>query len=192
MFRYIFLTILLLASPAAFADALDISLNNDAVAFKYDTSAGGVIQGNTDLFVGMLYNGTSTNSMAEAGMLVKGEESDSGASLGVGAKVLVGTIKDDMPGTTLNVEALVIGGELTYVFPAAKQLSVAFFYFGGPTITTFGDANRASQWGLHGDYEVSQGAKVYIEYNETNFGVKATGLTAKLDGGTFVGVKLAF
>ena len=192
MFRYIFLTILLLAAPVAFADALDISLNNDAVAFKYDTSAGGVIQGNTDVFVGMLYNGTSMNSMAEAGMLVKGDESDSGATLGVGAKVLAGTIKNYMPGTTLNVASIVIGGEIGYVFPTVKQLSVAFFYFGGPTITTFGDANRADQWGLHADYEVSQGAKIYVEYTETNFGITSTGKTAALDSGTYVGVKLAF
>ena len=192
MFRYIYLTLLLLASPLAFADALDISLNNDAVAFKYDTSAGGVIQGNTDVFVGMLYNGTSMNTLAEAGMLVKGDESDSGAILGVGAKVIAGTIKNFTPGTTLNVASIVIGGEIGYVFPAVKQLSVAFFYFGGPTITTFGDANRAGQWGLHADYEVSQGAKIYVEYTETNFGISATGQTATLDSGTYVGVKLSF
>jgi len=186
------LILLFLASPLAFADALDISLNNNAVAFKFDTSAGGVIQGNTDLFVGMMYNGSSMNSLAEAGMLVKGDESDSGASLAVGAKVLVGTIKDYSPGNTKNVASIVIGGELGYVFPAVKQLSVAFFYFGGPTITTFGDANRANQWGLHADYEVSQGAKVYVEYTETNFGITSTGQTATLDSGTYVGVKLAF
>jgi predicted porin len=192
VFRRIFTVFLLITSPLVFADALDISLNNNAAAFKYSTSAGGLVQGNSDLHVGVLYN-SSMNTLGDAGMLVKGDEGDSsGASLAVGAKVLVGMIKNYIPGTTQNVAAIVIGGELGYAFPAAKQLSVALDYFAGPSITTFGDANRANQWGVHCDYEVSPGTKVYVEYREANFGITSTGKTATVDNGTYVGVKLTF
>ena len=192
VFRRIFTVFLLITSPLAFADALDISLNNNAAAFKYSTGAGALVQGNSDFHIGILYN-SSMNTLGDLGMLVKGEEGDSsGATLAVGAKALVGMIKNYIPGSTQNVASIVIGGELGYAFPAAKQLSVALDYFAGPAITTFGDANRANQWGVHGDYEVSPGTKVYVEYREANFGITSTGKTATVDSGTYVGVKLTF
>jgi predicted porin len=191
MFRRVITVFLLITSPLAFADALDISLNNNAAAFQYSASAGGVIQGNSDLHIGLLYN-DSMNTLVDAGLLVKGDEGDTqGVTLAVGAKVLVGMIKNYSVNTE-NVSAIVIGGELGYAFPAAKQLSGAVYYFAGPKITTFGDANRANQWGVHLDYEVSPGTKVYVEYREINFGIATTGQTATLDSGTYVGVKLSF
>jgi predicted porin len=193
MFRRVITAILLMASPLVFADALDISLNNNAAAFKYTLPAGALIQGNSDFNVGILYN-DSMNTLAEAGLLVKGDDGgDSpGMTLAVGAKALVAMIKNYIPGTTQNAAAIEIGGELSYAFPAAKQLSAAFYYFAGPKITTFGDANRANQWGFHADYEVAPGTKVYVEYREANFGIILTGQTATVDSGTYLGVKLAF
>ena len=192
MFLRRFVTVLLLiASPLTYADSLDISLNNNAAAFNFSTAAGSVIQGNADVNVGVLYN-DSMNTLAQAGLLVRGDEGDSsGLQLSVGAKVLVGMIKNYSTQTE-NVSAIVIGGELAYAFPAVKQLSAALNYFAGPKITSFGDANRANQWGLRLDYEVGPGTKVYVEYREVNFGITTTGQTATLDSGTYLGVKLTF
>src|SRR5450631_343626 len=132
--------LLLFTSPLAFADALDISLNNNAIAASYSLSAAALIQGNSDVHAGILYN-DSMNSLADVGLLVKGDEGDgTPMTLAVGAKALVGVIKNYIPGTTQNVGSVVIGGELGFAFPAAKQLSAAFYYFAGPKITTFGDA----------------------------------------------------
>jgi predicted porin len=192
MFRRIITVFLLISSPLALADAMDISLNNNAAAFKFSTAAGALVQGNSDLNFGLLYN-DSMNTLVEGGLMVKGDEGDvPGLSLSVGSKVLVGMIKNFSPGTTQNVSAIVIGGELGYGFPAVKQLSVALHYFAGPKITTFGDANRAGQWGMNLDYEVSPGTKVYVEYREVNFGIVNGGQTARLDSGTYMGVKLTF
>jgi predicted porin len=192
MFRRLITVSLLIASPLAGADALDISLNNNAAAFGFNTSAGALVQGNSEFHIGLTYN-DSMNTLIEGGMLVRGDEGEAtGASLAVGAKALVGMIKNYIPGTTQNVGAIAIGGEFGFVAPAAKQLSAGIYYFGGPKITTFGDANRASQWGLHADYEVAPGTKVYIEYRQTDFGITATGQTATVDSGTYLGMKLAF
>ena len=184
--------LLLFTSPLALADAFDISLNNNAIAASYSLSAAALIQGNSDVNAGILYN-DSMNSLADIGLLVKGDDGEGAAmTLGVGAKALVGMIKNYIPGTTQNVGAIVIGGELGFAFPAAKQLSAGFYYFAGPKITTFGDANRANDWGLHLDYEVSPGTKVYIEDREVNFGIISTGQTATLDSGTYMGVRMTF
>ena len=184
--------LLFFTSPLALADAFDISLNNNAIAASYSLSAAALIQGNSDVNAGILYN-DSMNSLADIGLLVKGDDGEGAAmTLGVGAKALVGMIKNYIPGTTQNVGAIVIGGELGFAFPAAKQLSAGFYYFAGPKITTFGDANRANDWGLHLDYEVSPGTKVYIEDREVNFGIISTGQTATLDSGTYMGVRMTF
>ena len=136
MLRRLITVSLLIASPLACADALDISLNNNAAAFAFTTSAGAVVQGNSEFHIGVTYN-DSMNTLAEGGMLVRGDEGDTtGASLAVGAKALVGMIKNYIPGTTQNVGAIAIGGELGFVAPAAKQLSAGIYYFGGPKITT--------------------------------------------------------
>ena len=192
IFRLTTTLALLIACPLAIADSFDISLNNNAIAFAMNTSAASLTSGNTDLHIGMLYN-DSMNSMADAGLIVKAEEGDANdMSLAVGTKVLFGMIKNYTPGTSQTVGAVVIGGELSYTFPAAKQLSAAIYYFVGPKVTTFGDANRVNQWGVHLDFEVSPGTRAYIEHRATNFGITSTGETATLDSGTYVGVKLAF
>lgn len=192
MFRRVVALYLLLFTPLVLADAMDVSLNNNAIAFNYDISGAALIQGNSDFNIGVLYN-DSMNTLVNAGLLVKGDGGDSSdATLAVGAKVLAGEIQNYRPGSVQNVSSIVIGGELSYAFPAVKQLSAALYLFVGPSIATFGDANRANQWGAHVDYEVSQGTKVYVEYRNASFGMSSTGQTAVLDSGTYMGVKLSF
>jgi predicted porin len=189
IFRFIPI-FLLVASPLVMADSLDVSFNNDALAFKYSSAMAALIQGNSDLQFGLLYN-DAMNSLADVGLLIKGDDSDSGMTITVGTSLIAGMIKNYAPGTTQNVESIVIGAELGYIFPVAKQISIAFYYFAGPQITTFGDADRANQWGAHLDYEVNAGTRVYFEYRQTDFRITATGLTATVDSGTYMGVKLA-
>ena len=190
--RLIISVLLLMISPLAFADTLDLSLNNNAVSINYISSAAGLMPSNADLQAGFLYN-DSMNTLANAGLIVKADGADTtDLTLAVGTKVLVAMIKNYTAGTTQNVGAIVIGAELAYTPPAAKQVSAALYYFAGPHITTFGDADRANQWGAHVDFEVNPGTKVYAEYRETNFGITATGQTATVDSGLYVGLKLSF
>lgn len=191
MLRSLITIFLLVVSPMAFSGALDLSVSNNAAALQYDSSNAGESKAGSNFQVGMLYNESSMNSLADAGLMVKGEE-NTGFVLAVGAKALFGVIKNYVPGTTLDATAITIGGEVKYIVPADKQLSAAIYYFGSSQVVTFGDANRADQWGLRLNYEVSQGTKIYVEYREADFGIKSTGQTAVLDNGAYVGVRLAF
>lgn len=193
IFRSAITIILLIASTLALADdALDLSLNNNAIAFEFSASTGALMQKNANFYIGMLYDGDTLNSLVDAGLLVKGDAGDSGFALSLGAKILAGSIHNDVPGTTEYVSALVIGGELGYAFPAAKNLSVALDLYAAPTIMTFADASGANQWALRLEYEVNQGAKVYAEYRGTNFAITSTGNTVTLESGNYMGLKLAF
>jgi hypothetical protein len=191
-FRVAIFIVLLISHPMAFGNAIDFSFNNEAGALKIITPAGSTlpIQGNADFQVGLLANKVN-NYLLEAGVVVKGEQGEGARGwLALGAKAVAGIIHNYPRGTTQNAESLMIGGELGFVFPAAKRFSIALYDYFGPGITTFSDADRAYQWGLHLDYDLNSGAKVYVEYRETDFRMTSTRQSATLDGGTYVGIKL--
>jgi predicted porin len=193
IFRVVIFFVSLYFQPLAFANSIDFSFNNDAGALKIITPVGSTlpIQGSADFQVGLLANKVN-NYLLEAGIVVKGEQGqDAGGWLALGAKALAGIIHNNPRGTTQNAESLMIGGELGYTFPAAKRFSVAFYDYFGPGVTTFGDADRAYQWGMHLDYDLNSGAKVYLEYRQTDFRMMSTKQSATLDSGTYVGIKLS-
>jgi len=193
MFRIAIIVALLIFHPFVLANSFDFSFNNNAGALKYSVPAGAAIpiQGNTDFQAGILAN-KANNYLLEAGLLVKGDMGeDAGGWLAVGAKALAGIIHNYLPGKTQNVGALTIGGELGFIFPAEKKFSVAFYDYFGPGAATFGDADRAYQWGAHLDYNLNSGAKIYFEYRETDFRMISTRQSATLDSGTYVGIRLA-
>jgi predicted porin len=191
-FRVAIFFILLISHPVAFGSAIDFSFNNEAGALKIISPAGSTlpIQGNANFQVGMLANKVN-NYLLEAGVVVKGEQGeDARGWLALGAKALAGIIQNYPPGNTQTAQSIMIGGELGFVFPAAKRFSIAVYDYFGPSITTFSDADRAYQWGLHLDYDLNSGAKVYVEYRETDFRMTSTKQSATLDSGTYAGIKL--
>lgn len=189
LLRSVFALSLLLLSPLTFADALDVNLNNNAAQFRYSSSAGVFIQGNSEFRFGALYNDVN-NVMGDAGLIVSGAaENVPGLTIGVGVKALAGSIHSGAQ--TNSVSAIAIGGELGYAIPAIKQVSLVGEYFAGPKITTFADADRFNQSGLRLEYEITPQTKAYLGYREINFGIKSAG-DAMLDRGAHVGIKLTF
>ena len=190
--RIAFVIVLLFSNSLAFGNTFDFSFNNSAAAIKYSSSAGAVIpnHGNADFQGGVLAD-KANNNIFEAGILLKGDSNENAQGwLALGGKALVGTIHNYQPGTTQYAESLMIGGELGYIIPAANRYSVAFYDYFGPGVTTFGVADRAYQWGAHLDYDLNSGAKIYVEYREIDFRIKATGQSPALDSGVYVGIKL--
>jgi predicted porin len=193
MIRVVIAVVLLITQQLAFGNTIDFSFNNDAGALKNISPVGSTlpIQGNANFQVGVLAN-KANNYIFEAGMVVKGEQGeDAGGWLALGTKALVGIIHDYLPGTTQIGESIMIGGELGYIFPTARKFSVAIYDYFGPGATTFSDADRAYQWGMHLDYDLNSGAKIYIEYREADFRMTATRQSATIDSGTYVGIKLS-
>ena len=193
MFRVVIAVVLLFFHTLSFGNSFDFSFNNDAGALKIFTPVGSTlpIQGNANFHGGFLADKVN-NYILEAGLEVKGEQGeDAGGWLALGAKALVGIIHNYPPGTTQITESIMIGGDLGYVFPAARRFSVAFYDYFGPGATTFSDADRAYQWGMHLDYDLNSGAKIYVEYREADFRMTATRQNTTLDSGTYVGIKLA-
>ena len=185
---------LLVLSPVAFADSLDVNLNNNAAQFQFNSSASDFIEGNSELHGGVLYNDTN-NLFFDAGLLVKGGGGDDaapGLSVGVGVKGVFGSIHPPaLPNTTSTVSAIGVGGELVFALPTPTRVALVGGYYASPKITSFADADRYNQLDLRLEVEVSPQAQVYIGYREIGFGVKSVG-SLTLDKGTFFGVLAKF
>lgn len=183
---------LLIASPAVLADSLDVNLNNNAAAFKFNSSASDFIEGNSEIYGGLAYN-DKNNMFFDAGLIVKGGEEDSpGLSIGVGVKAVFGIIHpDNFPNTTNTGSALAVGGQAVFALPTPTRIAVVADYYASPKIMSFADAERFNQFGARVEVEVSPQANVYFGYREIGFGIKNGG-SQTLDSGTHLGVLVLF
>jgi hypothetical protein len=189
------LAIALLAfSPAVFADALDINLNNSAAQFKFSSSASDLIGANGDLTGGLLYN-DKQSLFLEAGLMVKGggEDNAPGVGVAVGAKGVLGTVSSSAATNykSINGSAIAVGGEISVVFPTSSRVAIVGEYFAAPKITSFSDASRFNQFGARFEVDVSPQARVYLGYREIGFGVDTIG-SVTVDKGTSIGVIILF
>lgn len=193
---------LLVLSSAAFADSIDVNLNNNAAAFRFNSSASDFIEGNSELTVGLLYN-DANNKFVDAGLIVKGgseEEGAPGLSVGVGVKGVFGsnyrivryaTAAAPEVTTTDALSAIAVGGAAALGLPTATPVAFVVEYYASPKIMSFADSERFDQFGLRLEVGVSPQARIYVGYREIGFGIKSGG-SAELDKSSFVGVAASF
>lgn len=178
-----------LLSSSVMADSLLANLNNNAAQAKFGAAASEIVEGNSELNAGIIFNDAS-NVFAEGGLLVRGDSAENGPglSVGVGVKAVLGQINRSCNCT---VAAMAVGGELSYALPTTTRVAFVGEYFAGPKIVTFADADRFNQLGFRIEMAVSPQASVYIAYREIGFGVKSKG-NFNLDSGLNAGVLLSF
>ncbi len=181
---------ILTASSAAFADAIDVNLNNNTAQFQYSTANGPSAQGRADLHGGVLYN-NNKSLLFNAGIMVRNNlENAPGVSAGIGLEALAASIKD-LPPTAYSASAIALDVLLRYSPPTASHFGIAGELHYAPRIMTFGDAVRYSQGIVRAEYELAPQTLVYIGYRRTSFGMKI-GPSAVLDSGAIIGFKLGF
>lgn len=193
---------LFLFSSAAFADSIDVNLNNNAAAFRFNSSASDFIEGNSELSVGLLYN-DANNKFVDAGLVIKGgseEEGAPGLSVGVGVKGVFGSNNRTVTAataaapavtTTDTLSAIAVGGAAVLGLPTAVPVAFVVEYYASPKIMSFADSERFDQFGLRLEVAASPQAKIYVGYREIGFGIKSGG-SAELDKSSFVGVTASF
>lgn len=185
--------LLLMFSPLAQADSVDVNMNNTSAQFKLGLSASDIGDGNAELQGGVLYN-DNNNLLAEAGLMAKGpegggEEGGAGPIGGGGLKVVAGTLQQ--PGVTHNLLDIALGVELGYALPSTVPIAVVGHYFGSLKILSFADTERFSQHGVRLEVGASPKAKIYFGYREISFGIKGVS-SLIFDMGTHVGMSISF
>ncbi|NNM78988.1 MAG: hypothetical protein HKM01_00795 [Gallionella sp.] len=179
---------LLAVSATAFADAVDINLNNTSAQLQYKAALGGTNLGKSEFGVGMIYN-QNNNLMGEAGLMVKDDIGGNapGVSVGVGLKALSARIAT----VNANASALALGGMVRYSPPAERRLGFVGQLYVSPNITTFGGASSYLETGARIEYEIIPQAQVYLGYRNISFNLKNAGTTT-FDQGLNIGVRMSF
>jgi hypothetical protein len=180
---------LLAVSATAFADAVDINLNDTSAQLQYKAAMGGTNLGKSELDMGVLYN-QKNNLLGEVGILVKDDVGGNapGVSVGVGLKALSARIAT----VNANASALAVGGMVRYSPPAERRLAFVGQLYLSPNIITFGGANRYLETGARAEYEIIPQAVVYLGYRNISFNMKNSGRNATFDEGVNIGVRMAF
>ncbi|MBI3546717.1 MAG: hypothetical protein HY081_09040 [Gammaproteobacteria bacterium] len=182
-FRRLLATLIIMSfSTAAFADSLDINLNNDSVQAIYATS-----WRSAEFNVGALFNNDKNDWVASTGLLANGEKvtGETRIEAGLGGKIYGASVSNQ------DILALGLGGQLR-VFPNNGPLAVSGYLFYAPDVVTFVDGKKFWEGGLRLEYEViKKTASVYIGVRK----VKAkldNGSEVTVDSGGHVGVRINF
>ncbi len=187
MFSRELAVILLLSSPAAFAGSVNLNLSSNAAQLE----VGYLSNGNSEIQSGFLYNDLGS-VLIDTGLIVNGgggdQEASSGVSGGGGVKAIAAKIQQ--ANTSNNAAGIAIGGQVSFPLPAAPTVALGAEYYTALRITTFGDADRFTQFGFRVEIGPPH-AKFFVGYRELNFELIKTG-EFSIDKGGYTGILLSF
>lgn len=190
MLRRVLAVIFLIASPVVFAGSLNLNLSSNAAQVE----VGYLSNGNSEIQSGFLYNDQGS-VLIDTGLIVSGGEGDQespGVSGGGGVKAIAGKIKQvgTTTTTTYNAGGIAIGGQVLLPLPAAPSVALSAEYYTALRITTFGDADRFTQFGFRVEFGPPH-AKFFFGYRELTFNIPNTN-NVSVDKGGCTGVLLTF
>ncbi len=182
-------SLLLAASSASVAGALDINLNNDSVrlALSWMTSPSpNSLEGEAAIY----YN-TDDYYIGTLGVRVVGETGRQGNPLeaGVGGKLLgvLSSGDDEIDGLALG-----LGFGVRYYPETVNRLVFGAQLHYAPDIVSFGDVSNAFEGMLNVEYQILPQAFAYVGYRLLKIEREDTGKTATLDEGAHAGMRILF
>ncbi|MEL6300327.1 MAG: YfaZ family outer membrane protein [Pseudomonadota bacterium] len=170
---------------AARADALDLSLNDDAVRANYQWA-----HPTRDFQVdgGWLHH-QDRGDVVHIGFHVTGDASSGDTPLdgGIGGKIFH-VSPDNGP---LDATVLAVGGFFRYTFPRYNRFNLYGHAYIAPDVLSFGDGEQFQEIELRAGYSVLRNADVFIGARYTNTEFDPAGdLTS--DNGLHLGIQLKF
>lgn len=184
---YVLFALLLGCAGSAYADSLDLNLNNDAVRLTFSWDAR---DDKLTFDAGWLHN-QDTGNVGHVGLhLVDFAASGPAApEVGVGARLFY--IDADTGPSSSQGGALGLGGFFRYSFPQANRFGIRGQLYFAPDVVAFGDTERYLEAGLGLSYNVLRDADAYIGVRYVKARFKgAPELT--MDTGLIVGLRLSF
>ena len=190
MLRCALAGVLLIASPGVFAGSVNLNLGSKAAQFE----VGYLSNGNSEIQSGVLYNDQGS-VLVDTGLIVSGGEGDQeapGVSGGGGVKAIAARLKQvgATSTTTYNAAGIAIGGQVSFPLPAAPSVALGAEYYVALRITTFGDADRFTQFGFRVEFGPPH-AKFFVGYRELTFNIANTN-NVSVDKGGCTGILLTF
>lgn len=151
--RIILLAAALLISSVSTAEEINIQLSSDTARFMYITEAFGQDFGRLELETGLLYNENGDN-LLNIGMLVRGESVSVPLIVSMGARAYYADLG------AYTVAALAIGGDLLLAPESWGGLGIGGFYFTAPSVVSFLDAEKLTEYGVYISFQITPQASV--------------------------------
>jgi len=191
---------MLFGSFSVNAGGLDIALSNETANLSillnppYRFSDGG---GSELTFGGFVSE--QGDKLAHATLMARGYRYANGTSysLGTGMKLVAGDIAIPAVGTAAETEeevgAVALGFQLGVLLASSQQNPIEFAVeaFHAPSITSFSDAERYSEYGARLQIDVIPQARAYVGYRRMRFDTNDYN-RVQLDQSIHIGMKLTF
>lgn len=173
----------------AWAGELDLTLSDESVWVQYTQPIRYEDYGRTAVDFGLLYT-ESDDWLGSLGLGVQGEVGSQapGLEFGLGIRGYAGIVDDDY-----DVSAITLGLSGMYVPPSLSRLGIVAHVNYSPNITTYGDAERFTDFGLRLEYEVLPVASAYVGYRQVDVKLDRRNMSdVDVDETVFVGIRLSF
>ena len=179
---------LVLAAGAARAEHADINLSNSTLRGVYGGPLTGRLGGDYELGALLGERNDRSYQQLHAGLLVTGAAGarDATVTAGIGGRLFVLNSEGSADGG-----GLALGGMVDARMPAFNRLGVIGYGYYAPKAATFGDIDTWFEYAVSADYQVLQGASVYLGWRQVKVDVGAGG-PATVDTGWHFGVRLNF
>ncbi|KZY28803.1 MULTISPECIES: YfaZ family outer membrane protein [unclassified Oleiphilus] len=176
---------LVLSTPTAHADEIDLRLSNDAVHGNYtkDNSRSKARFG-----MGYFYKDDDyTTNILNVDLHAKGQTviGNMPATVAIGFESNFFKI-EDFKGTAVG-----IGGSLRLNLPSAPGLSFETDLHYAPKVLSFGDSDEFSRFRTQVNYRIIENADIAFGFRYMNVGSELDGKNETLESGVYLGLQLA-
>ncbi len=167
------------------AATVDVALSNESARFALSSFVGGFSEGRTLMNTSLFYN-TENDSVVSAGLHmidVVGSKTP-GLQIGVGFQAYYSHLTDH------DGLALALGGIISYRAPQLKRVNFVIHGHHAPSITSYMDSDRLSEYGFAIEYSLLPQADVYIGYRK--FEIDDQNRSLELDDSGHIGLRITF
>ena len=179
-----------LAAFAARAESIDINLSDEALRGVFAGPLNHVfprLNGEYDFGWLTGENHSVHYNQLHAGLLVTGDAGARDANIvaGLGGRIVLLDAEDVDGG------ALALGGMVDARLPAFNRIGVIAYLYGAPKASSFGDYDGYLEYAINADYQVLQGASIYLGWRQVKVDIEGAG-NFTVDTGFIGGLKLSF
>lgn len=188
--KYFVAAAVLLIAQSAYADMFNILLSNNSARFNYSTEIFGGQNGPVDLDMGIFFN-KDTDKMAHIGMMVRNDTLDNPLVISIGVRAYYGDVGNKAPGPHSKFAAITVGGELLFIPDNLGGLGLGVNYYVAPSVVSYLDADRFTEYGVRLNYELTKQANVSLGYQKIEVDLDS-GTTLDVDSSVYFAIGLRF
>ena len=170
------------SSQIVYADSINIQISDASARFIYAAEVFGGQFGPTDFEMGAYFN-DDDDTVVHTSLVVRSDSIDNPVFIAIGGRLYYADIGNAVDQTPAEVAAIAFGLELSFRPEGLYGAGITASYFVSPSVTTFMDGDRFSEYSLALDFNVTQQVGVYLAYRN---------MSTELDNGTEIEIDDSF